>query len=620
MNRTNRLATLAAIATLALAVHAPATVPAPDISPVPAMQLPSVAVQIEIRGLNALFTTIDRLSGTNAAPGQLRAMFTGMGTAFAGISPFELIDATGTSPVRAFFLGTTDNASPRFLFDLPVAAGGASAFFDRLSAAWTEGELPEPADALLPADARVFQMPAAGTCTTYSLLFLPHGDRMAMLPYSHGGLPPALVADFLSSVPSPSVEGQLAVRVNLAALATALSNVLSDFLDDLHANQAQVDQVLATLVNNPVTACEYGIGLDSSDRLRLSFASDLRPGSATARIYTGIGAPASPLANAILFPDALAAFSEHSSTPTEEDLSAWLAEQIASNPGAATDPAARALMDKWASRGAALGAALNRHHDGDLSFALLPPSGGVSCPWALYVSSPDAPAFLDALPAFVNDNIDALVAFLPEFLGTMHSDLPPNILAAFDAGKINLRLAPAGECTLFDLPVRTFALVLSSPEKERSYTLFTFDAAAAGPALLLSDLPEETLASVLSDLASGATQRPALTDLPAFADAYGPAAPDAATGYIRLLPAARTLLRAANDRLQTITPDSGDPTLTDAIDLVLAWVPDVTLAFAQRWIPEKSRLAMTCSLPLPEIQAAIERIRTAILSKALGAD
>lgn len=615
MNRSIRLATLAAIATLALAVHAPATAPAPDVSPVPALQQPSVAVQIEIRGLDAFFSVIDRLAGTNAAPGQLRAMFTGMATAFAGVSPFEIIDAT--APIRLIYGITPGTGAPHLLFDLPVADGDPSAFFDRLSAVWTEGDI--PADAL-PPDARTFQIPFAGTSTTYLTGFIPHGDRIAVFPFSHEGLPPSAVAGFLSSVPSPAVEGQLALRVNLAALATALSNVLSEFLDDLHASQAQVDQVLATLSRNPVTACEYGIGLDTSDRLRLSFASDLRPGSATARIYTGTGAPASPLANAILFPDAIAAFSEHSSTPTEEDLSAWLAEQIASNPAAATDPKARALMDKWAFRGAALGGFLNRHHDGDLSFALLPPSGNTACPWALYLSSPDASAFLDALPSFVNDNIDALVAFLPDFLGTMSSDLPANILTALDSDKINLRLAPAGEHTLLDLPVRTFALVLSAPEGERSCTLFTFDAAAAGPALLLSDLPEETLSSVLSDLASGTTGRPALADLPAFSDAYGPASPDAAASYIRLLPAARTLLRAANDRLQTIAPDSGDPTLTDAIDLVLAWVPDVTLAFAQRWIPEKSRLAMTCSLPLPEIQAAIERIRTAILSKALGAD
>lgn len=574
---------------------------------------PTVIAQVEIRGLAPLLSAAERIAAPALPAGQLAGMINGMSAAMLGADPFAFLGRTD-APIRVIYGTTPGTGAPHLLLDLPVANGDHSAFFDRLSAVWNAGDLPVADANDLPPDVRVFQIPFADTCTTYLTGFLPQGDRMAVFPFDHEGLPPSDVAGFLDSVPPPSVEGQLAVRVNLAPLATALAAILPDFLDDLHAARPRVDQLLETLARNPVAACEYGIGLDSADRLRLAYAADLRPDSATAKIYAGIGAPSSPLANAILFPDALAAFAEHSPTPAEEDISAWFAEQLDCNPAAATDPDARALLEKWASYSAALGGALNRHHDGDSSFALLPPTDGATCPWALYLSSPDAPAFLDALPGLFNDEI----AVFFELLG---SGRTKKAFGSFNPSKINLRLAAAGDRTVLGIPVRTFALVVTDPEKQRDYTLFTFDAAAAGPALLLSDLPEETLSSVLSDLASGATERPALTALPAFEETYGPASPDAAAGYVKLLPAARTILRAALSRIDELTRREGDAdaaegsapdhdffndlppqlrTFLDAENL-----PDLTFATTERTIPGTTRLLATVSLPLPDFHAFV---------------
>lgn len=580
---------------------------------------PTVILQLEIRGLAPLLSAAERIASPALPAGQLTGMLNGMSAAMLGADPFVFLGRTD-APVRAILYGIPGTDFPGILFDLPVADGDHAAFFDRLSAVWTAGDLPEADADALPSAARTFQISFADTCTTYLTGFLPHGDRMAVFPVSHGGLPPSDVAGFLSSVAPPSVEGQLAVRVNLAPLATALSNVLSNFAGNLRTGRNRLEQVLETLVRNPVTACEYGIGLDSSDRLRISYVSDLRPGSATARIYTGIGAPASPLPNAILFPDALAAFSEHSSTPTEADLSAWLAEQIDCNPAAATDPRAHTLLDKWGSRAVALGAALYRHHDGDLSFALLPPAPGAACPWALCLSSPDAPAFLDALPALVNDDIAFLFELVPGYLELLEDSLPPDAIPHIDPSTINLRLVTAGEHTVLGIPVRTFALVLTDTGKQRDYTLFAFDAAAAGPALLLADLPEETLASALSDLSTGATGRPALADLPAFAEAYGPAASDAAAGYVKFVPVVQTILRATLSRIdrlrdtdttEGVAPDNGfsdnlPPRLLTFLDAEN--LPDLTLAATEHSLPATTCITTTVSLPFADLQTFVSAI------------
>lgn len=579
---------------------------------------PTVIAQLEIRGLAPFLSAAERIAAPVLPAGQLTGMLNGMSAAMLGADPFAFLGRTD-APIRAILYTLS---KPGILFDMPVADGDTSAFFDRLSAVWTAGEIPEETAARLPSGARLFLLPDGNGGDTSRVLFLPHGDRLAVLPHAfQGGLRPSRVPDFLSSLPSPSVEGQLAVRVNLAPLATALAKHLPDFLDDLHASQLQVDQLLETLSRNPTTACEYGIGLDSADRLRLSYAADLRPGSATARIYTGIGAPASPLPNAILFPDALAAFSEHSSIPTEADLSAWLAEQIDCNPAAATDPRARTLLDKWGSRAVALGAALYRHHDGDLSFALLPPAPGAACPWALCLSSPDAPAFLDALPDLVNDDISFLFELVPGYIELLGDCLPPAAIPPIDSSTINLRLVPAGERTVLGIPVRTFALVLADTGKQSECTLFAFDAAAAGPALLLADLPEENLASVLSDLSSGATGRPALADLPAFAGAYGPASSDAAAGYVKLLPVAQTILRAVFTRIgnlargegtvdaaEGIAPDNNffddlPPQLRAFLDAEN--LPDLTLATTELTLPGTTRVVTTGSIPLADLHALV---------------
>ena len=609
---------LTAVLSFTLAARATPTAPSAT-APSVAERLaaaPTVIAQVEIRGLAPLLSAAERIASPALPAGQLTGMLNGMSAAMLGADPFAFLGRTD-APIRLIYSTSPGTGAPHLLLDLPVANGDHSAFFDRLSAVWTTGDLPVADVNDLPPDVRVFQVPVADD--SYLTGFLPHGDRMAVFPFGHEGLPPSDVAGFLASVPPPSVEGQLAVRVNLAPLATALAKQLPDFLDDLHASQLQVDQLLETLSRNPTTACEYGIGLDSADRLRLSYAADLRPGSATARIYTGIGAPASPLPNAILFPDALAAFSERSSTPTEEDLSAWLAEQIDCNPAAATDPKAHTLLDKWGSRAVALGAALYRHHDGDLSFALLPPAPGTACPWALCLSSPDAPAFLDALPALVNDDIAFLFELVPGYLELLDDTLPTDAIPPIDPSAIDLRLRPAGERTVLGIPVRTFALVLADTGKQRDYTLFAFDAAAAGPALLLADLPEETLASALSDLSSGATGRPVLANLPAFAEAYGPAAPDAAAAYVKLVPVAQTVLRAtlsridelarrqrAADAVEGTVPDNDffgnlPPRLRAFLDAEN--LPDLTFATTERTLPGTTRVVDTVSLPLSDLHA-----------------
>ncbi len=646
-------ALLAALLPLALAARAADPEPTPDPAP------PAVLCQLEIRGLSPFLDAATRITSPVLPADCIPDLFKQTFWAFLGQIPRDLFGTTD-APIRAIVLDLPDGSENLdTLYDFPVADGDPAAFFDRLSATWTDCGIPEAYATVFPSGSRLFKMPGwpDGTFAPH-VLFLPHGDRMAALPVApfldlprlqpFVPTPPADVAAFLDSVPRPSVEGQLAYRIDSPADIADLLYITCT--EDGQVGKSPQDDFRA---NVPYTSLEYGIGLDSSDRVRHTDAVDLRPGSATARLQAGIGAPASPCANVILSPDALAAFSAHVPPATEADLSAWLAEQL---PVAAITIGtfnSRPLLEKWGPRAVALGAALDRHRDGDISFVLLPPAPGAACPWALYLSSPDAPAFLDALPDLVNGGIAFLYELFADAIQCLDGGLLPEDSSPFDPSKINLRLLPVADFTIADTPytARQFDLILTDPEKRRGYVLYTFRAAAAGPALVLADLPDSALVPILRDLRTlradvdpalfksnlpdsvfatyltnvvpVAAARPSLAALPAFAEAYGPADPAAATAYIRPVPALRAVLQAARARFNALAARERAADAAEARDPTIPYdtwfdrfpaplhtllsctenLPPLTLAATERPLPGTTRVVTTLSLPLSNLHA-----------------
>ena len=590
-----------AVLTLAasLAITATARAAMPDTPAVPAPAAPAVVAQSAIHGLDNLFSVLDAVSVPG--PSQVKGMLTGMGTASLGINPLDLVDTSATIRAVAYLVPGADE--PGLIFDFPAAGGDPAAFLDKLAGAGSvvPADIPAKAAARLPSGARLFRPASAPANKDSRLLFLPHGRNVALIPMgARGGATPAQAARLLASTPVPPVEGAIVLSGDLDALLPVL------------ADQGPAGDVTGIFRELPFSAFAYGLGRDGTDHLRLALSLTPRAGHPLAPAYTNV-APASPLANAILFPDALAAGSSRSGDAASlmEAARDWqnrfqtvLADTMGQTDVPFTPDTARQVYDAEAE--------LLRLLGDEASYAILPATGGVAAPWAMLAFPDDPSAALDALP-------DSLGAFLSALLEVVPDDGEGGQEAREAVAGMNPRIVVTGERTVLDVPVRTFTLRVTDTDADpaRDIDLASFDAAATGTALCIGDLPETLLSGVLADLAAGTTSRGPVTSMPAFVAAFGDAPGDAAAGYIRIMPLLRTLVPAVRDRVEelvrTYGDDDDDPDgiFPPQLDEFLAATEglDGTIAGIQQWIPGENRLACTFSVAVSDLRAAIEFIQ-----------
>lgn len=595
-----RSAVLALAASLAIAATVRAAMP--DTPAVPAPAAPTIVAQTAIHGLDNLFSVLDAVSVPG--PSQVKGMLTGMGTASLGINPLDLVDTSATIRAVAYLVPGADE--PGLIFDFPAAGGDPAAFLDKLAGAGSmvPVDLPEKAAARLPSGARLFRPASAPANAKDSrLLFLPHGRNVALIPMgARGGATPAQAARLLASTPVPPVEGAIVLSGDLDALLPVL------------ADQGPAGDVAGLFRELPFSAFAYGLGRDGTDHLRLALSLTPRAGHPLAPAFTNV-APASPLANAILFPDALAAGSSSRSGDAASLMDAtrdWqnrfqtiLADTMGQTDVLLTPDTARQVYDAEAE--------LLRLLGDEASYAILPATGGVAAPWAMLAFPDDPSAALDALP-------DSLGAFLSALLEVVPDDGEGGQEAREAVAGMNPRIVVTGERTVLDVPVRTFTLRVTDTDADpaRDIDLASFDAAATGTALCIGDLPETLLSGVLADLAAGTTSRGPVTSMPAFVAAFGDAPGDAAAVYIRIMPLLRTLVPAVRDRVgelvRTYGDDDDDPDgiFPPELDDFLASTEglDGTIAGIQQWIPGENRLACTFSVAISDFRAAVEFIQS----------
>lgn len=619
-----RSAALAIAAALAVAASARTTSPVPpDTSP----DALAVAAQFAIRGYDDCFAIIDRFTDSGSA--RVKSLIAGMGAALTGINPFDLVDTAYPATARAILYLAPGRTEPGAVFDFPAAAGDPVAALDKLAAApepfaLVPVELSERAASRLPDGARIFRPHSpAKDGKDPRILFFPHDKNVAMVfMSSRGGANPGQIARCLAHTPAPSVPGAVKFEIRL-----------DPFLATFRDNETPSAAAWKALVRDfPFNLVACGLGLDGSDNLRIDCAVHARPGHPFAEAFAAASAPSSPLANAILFPDALAAgsgrFSDASQMEAamdwtlrfQEYLFARLAEADAEVPFPFTysPDAARAQY--------LAGTALVRLLGPECNWAVLPAADGVAAPWAVLAFPDDPAAALDALPAHLGDCLDTLLAAtLDATQGMMPEEDAEETRGT--AARLAPRIELDAERTVRDIPLRTFALRITDTDAGRTIDLATFDAAAAGPALYLGRLPDSTLSGVLDDLTAGATARGPVPVMPAVAalDTIL-ASPNAAAGYARLVPLARTLLAALRGRLETIAgtcggedaaPDAIFPVDSDALDGALADAEalfDGTVAWTQEWIPAIGRLSASFAIPAADVRAAVMLLRGHSLS------
>jgi hypothetical protein len=384
-------------------------------------------------------------------------------------------------------------------------------------------------------------------------------------------------------------EGTLAIAPN--------PETLVDNLSDRQFAASSVDEF------------SVGLGIDETDRLRVSISLSPRPGTPLARLASTVSAPTSRLSGTVLFPSALAALSVRYSLDglsddellpiyrARTDLSAFareLAGQGERRVAGHRDALARTQL------------ALHRLVGCETTAAVFPGTATVPVPWAILLTGLPSRVSPDELPsrleAFLDARLDLLKAVAPS------ADISSLI------GKLGLGIEFAGERNVLDIPVRTYALRASNPEDPgQRIDIATFDAAFAEGGLLLANLPGAVLDRLLATLSAGKSLRGPLTALPAFSETAGDAPRNAATGYIRFRPLLKNLLPAARNFLQATAEEwsmdtTGFPS-ADEFDSTLSNLPEVTLAHSCAWIPGENRLSTTITIPFGDVQAAIKFFR-----------
>lgn len=551
-------------------------------------RLPRIETQIEIRDLDALLESIDRLSLPNTSPQQLRTTFLQIGLAIAGVSPFDVVETAVYEPLRIIVWSIPGRrGGSGLILDFPAIGGNTDFVLGKIGASgvYMPRKLGAREAAALPAGARQFHSPALKK----TLLALPRGNHVALLDITD--LSPASALRLLEEAPPVRAEGFLAIAPN--------PETLVDNMADRPFAARSVDEF------------SVGLGIDDEDRLRVSISLSPRPGTPLARLASTVSAPVSPLAGAVLFPSAVAALSVRYSLDglsddellpvyrARTDLSAFvreLAGQGERRVAGHRDALARTQLD------------LHRLVGCETTAAVFPGTAAVPVPWAILLTdlpsrvAPDE--FPPRLEAFLDARLDLLKAVAPS------ADIASLI------GKLGLGIEFAGERTILDIPVRTYALRASNPDNPgQRIDIATFDAAFADGALLLANLPRPALDRVLATLSAGKTSRGPLTALPAFSETAGEAPRNAAAGYIRFRPFLKNLLPAARNLLQATAEEwsmdtSGFPS-AEEFDSTLSKLPEVTLAHSCSWLPRENRLSTTVTIPLGDIQAAIKFFRKA---------
>lgn len=565
---------------------------------------PAAVAQVEIRGLDALFSAADRIA---APAGQAKGLFIGACGAL-GINPFEVVDGEGT--VRVVVYGVDDDWD--VLLDFPAAGGDAAGAIGKLAEALPAADVPD--GIVLPEGALSV---LSGGFSLSGTLCIPRGERIALVPHSafaHDVRDVDGALALLDAAPDVSAGGVLAAAVDFEAVLPLLAKCRAG------TSGARIREMLSDS-SFPFRALAFGIGLDAANRFRADWSVAYVPDTPQAHIVSGIGAPVSPLANAILFPDAVAASTYHQelSGVSDDELRAFLNGKngLASIAGHEADPRAAALRD-------ALAAAyipLFRMLGDEYAVAYLPAGEGEGSGGSALLAFPaDPQAALDGVPDCFNGMIGAFADALRS--AADDDDDVPDVVDALS----RLRVEPAGERSVREASVRRYVVRLEGEGETLARDYGAFEAAAAGPALYLGTLPDGRLGDVLADLAAGHTAKGPVAAMPAFAAAYGEAPEGAACGYVRLRPALRAFLpklQAFVDNVIAEDDSSIVPLARSAFDSLSAFandptLPDITLATTQRWIPEGARMESIVSMPLADFHVAIDAISKAAIAVRTG--
>ena len=553
---------------------------------------PAAFAQVEIRGLDALFSAADRIAAPYVPAGQAKGMFIGACGA-RGINPFEVVDGEGT--VRGVVYGVDDDWD--VLLDLPAAGGDAAGALGKLAEALPAADVPD--GIVLPEGALSLR---DGGFSLSGTLCIPRGERIALVPHSafaHDVRDVDGALALLDAAPDVPAGGVLAAAVDFGAVLPLLAKCREG------TSGARLRERLSDS-SFPVHALALGIGLDEANRFRTDWSVAYVPDSPQARHGSGIGAPVSLLANAILFPDAVAASTYHQelSGVSDDELRAVLNGKngLASVAGE-DDPRTAAVRDALA---AAYIPFLRMLGD-EFAVAYLPAGEGEEGGGSALLSFPaDPQAALDGVPDCFNGMIGAFADARRS--AADDDDDVPDVVDALS----RLRVEPAGERSVRETSVRRYVVRLEGEDATPARDYGAFEAAAAGPALYLGTLPDGRLGDVLADLAAGHTAKGPVAAMPAFAAAYGEAPEGAACGYVRLRPALRAILPKLQAFVCMIAEDDPGivPIARSAFDSLSAFandptLPDITLATTQRWIPEGARMESIVSMPLADLHAAI---------------
>ncbi len=565
---------------------------------------PAAVAQVEIRGLDALFAAADRIA---APSGQAKGLFIGACGAL-GINPFEVVAGEGT--VRVVVYGVDDDLD--VLLDFPAAGGDAAGALGKLEEALPAADVPD--GIVLPEGALSLR---SGGFSPSGTLCIPRGERIALVPHSafaHDVRDVDGALALLDAAPDVPAGGVLAAAVDFGAVLPLLAKCREG------TSGARIREMLSDS-SFPARALAFGIGLDAANRFRADWSVAYVPGSPQVRIGSGIGAPVSPLANAILFPDAVAASTYHQelSGVSDDELRAFLNGKngLASIAGHEADPRAAALRD-------ALAAAyipLFRMLGDEYAVAYLPAGEGEGSGGSALLAFPaDPQAALDGVPDCFNGMIGAFADVLRS--AADDDDDVPDVVDALS----RLRVEPAGERSVRETSVRRYVVRLEGEDETPARDYGAFEAAAAGSALYLGTLPDGRLGDVLADLAAGHTAKGPVAAMPAFAAAYGEAPEGAACGYVRLRPVFRAVLPKLQAFVCMIAED--ETGIVPATAAALAGVatafandpalPDITLASTQRWMPGDARMESIVSMPLADFHVAIDAISKAAIAVRTG--
>ncbi len=563
---------------------------------------PAAVAQVEIRGLDAFFGAIDRIAAPYAPAGQAKAMFTGMGTAALGADPSEIADGKGT--VRAVVCSSERN-DWAVVLEYPAAGGDSAASVGKMAGALPADGLPD--GLVLPEGAVALRN--GGSLT----IAVPRGDRIALvrsdaLRNGIGGVDGALA--LLDAAPAVRAEGVLAAAIDFDALRQAVAGARTG------SSGAMLEEFLSR-PDFPIRSTALGLGLDGADRFRTGIAVESVPGTPQARIAATVGAPASPLANAILFPDAVAAGATRQALSrfTDRDLRAFFSSpSFMGGLDAEEDEGEQetVLREAFVSAYIAFCRLIGDEH----AMALFPAEDGDGAGSSALLAFPEDPqGALDGLPECFRGMVSAVAeaAGLVAAEEEEEDEDGEDGAAELADGLEGIRLEAAGERMVEGIAVRRLVLRFEGDGVVPSRELGEFDAAAVGPALYLGTLPEGRLGEVLAELAAGKTAKGPVAAMPAFAAAYGPAPAGASCGFVRLRPALRAILPRLEALLETLAGDDADEAaelLPEGLSAFAANpdLPEMTLAVVQRWNPDGGRLESVVSMPLADLHAAIAGI------------